>query len=244
MWQSDAMAADATRPGMPGTIGRFQELAENLADIAYLAGPDRNITWIAPTVEQSLGWTPEELVGTALADLLHPEDLPKLMGERELVYNGREIAKKLQGRSMRLRAKAGGYRWFSGRAVPLFDEHGDPAGLAAGLRLVDDLVEERERAVAGERQIRQILDSMLDPHLVFGAVRDEAGELIDIECVRANTAACRVLRIAEEHLVGRRILAWHPALAHDDLWRLTGKVLRLVSRCCGTTTGSPTRCFR
>ena len=220
------MAAEDSRPGMPAIESRFQELAENLADIAYIAGPDRNITWIAPTVQECLGWTPEELVGTPLADLLHPEDLADLMGDRERVYAGGDIAQDLEGLSVRLRAREGGYRWFSGRGVPLLDDDGNPAGLAAGLRLVDDLVHERERAQAGERQIQQILDSMLDPHLVFQAVRDDQGELVDIECVRANATACRVLRIDEKDLVGKRILTWHPDLARDDLWPLTAEVLR------------------
>ena len=220
------MAAEDSRPGMPAIESRFQELAENLADIAYIAGPDRNITWIAPTVQECLGWTPEELLGTPLADLLHPEDLVNLMGDRERVYAGGDIAQDLEGLSVRLRAKEGDYRWFSGRGMPLLDDDGNPAGLAAGLRLVDDLVHERERAQAGERQIQQILDSMLDPHLVFQAVRDDQGELVDIECVRANATACRVLRIDEKDLVGKRILTWHPDLARDDLWPLTAEVLR------------------
>ena len=52
----------------------FRRLAENASDVVYLSGPDQRIRWIAPTVEQCLGWTPAELIGTTFNDLLHPDD--------------------------------------------------------------------------------------------------------------------------------------------------------------------------
>ncbi len=219
------MATGSAQPGVPETLQHFRELSEHIADVAYLADTDRKITWVSPTVEMSLGWKPEELIGLGFTELIHPQDLLRVAQNREQVYSGREMSHYAEGVSMRLLSKAGAYRWFSGRAVPLFDDEGNPCGIAAGLRLVDDLVHERERAIASEQQVQQILDTMLDPHLVLEALRDGQGKLLDVECTRANDAACRVLRMAREDLVGRRILQWHPDLSRDDLWRLAAEVL-------------------
>lgn len=210
---------------LPPTPVFIQQLAEHIADVAYLADASRMITWVAPTIEVSLGWRPEEIIGTPLLDILHPDDLPRIAANRERLYSGQAMHNYPEGVAMRLRAKDGTYRWFSGRGVPLFDEAGNPAGVAGGLSLIDDLMHEQERAHDSEHAVEQILDSMLDPHLVLSAVRDEAGEIVDLEFTRANDSACRVLRLRREHLVGKRVRQWLPAMADDDLWQRSTAVL-------------------
>lgn len=211
---------------MPAGLQHFRELAEHVADVAYIANRDRLLVWVAPTVELSLGWTPEQLIGTPFLDLLHPDDHQRVQANRTELYSGRPMNNYAEGVAMRLRTKAGDYRWFSGRGVPLFDADGTPAGIAAGLRLVDDLVHERERAVSSESRLEQILDSLLDPHMMLESVRDSSGELCDLEFVRANATACRVLGLRHDQLVGRRILKWHPAMATDRLWHKAAAVLQ------------------
>lgn len=215
--RSVSAAADSLEP--------FRQLAEHIADVAYLAGPDRKMVWVAPTVELSLGWTPKELVGTPFLSLLHPDDYERVAANREQLYSGKPMNHYAEGVAMRLRTKGGDYRWFSGRGVPLFDQNGDPAGVAAGLRLVDDLMHEQERARANERQIQHILDSMLDPHLVLQAVRDPGGRVVDFAFARANAMACRVLEVPAEHLIGARLLQRYPGIARDDLWEMAQTVL-------------------
>lgn len=212
--------------GAPAGLRHFRELAEHVADVAYIANRERVLIWVAPTVELSLGWTPEQLVGTPFLDLLHPDDHQRVQANRKHLYSGRPMQNYAEGVAMRLRTSSGDYRWFSGRGVPLFDDNGEPDGIAAGLRLVDDLVHERERAVSSESRLEQILDSMLDPHLMLDSVRDASGELCDLEFTRANTTACRVLGLRQDQLVGRRILSWHPAMASDRLWKQAAAVLR------------------
>ncbi|MEI2786531.1 MAG: PAS domain-containing protein [Candidatus Nanopelagicales bacterium] len=184
----------------PAGSRHFRELAEHVADVAYIASRDRILAWVAPTVEWSLGWTPEQLVGTPLLDLVHPEDLQRIHAAREQVYGGSPMDDYAEGVAMRLRTSSGDYRWFSGRGVPLFDDNGKPDGIAAGLRLVDDLVHERERAVSSESRLEQILDSMLDPHMMLESVRDANGDVCDLEFARANATACRVLGLRHDQL--------------------------------------------
>lgn len=54
--------------------------------------------------------------------------------------------------------------------------------------------------------LRAVMDSMLDPHVVFRAVRDEAGRVIDLVYEDANPVACAYLRRPREQLLGQQVL--------------------------------------
>ena len=52
----------------------FRALIEHAHDIVVLLGPDGSILYQSPATERVLGYTPEELVGTNVLDIVHPED--------------------------------------------------------------------------------------------------------------------------------------------------------------------------
>ena len=39
-------------------------------------GSDGTITWVSLSIEHVLGWSTEDIIGTRLSRLMHPEDLP------------------------------------------------------------------------------------------------------------------------------------------------------------------------
>ena len=53
----------------------FRELAERITDTVLVCDLDGRIRYASPAVAE-YGYSPENLAGTALADLIHPEDLP------------------------------------------------------------------------------------------------------------------------------------------------------------------------
>ncbi len=66
-------------------------------------------------------------------------------------------------------------------------------------------------------RIRAILDSLLDPHILLTAVRDESGGIIDFVFADANPAACEFNQLPCGELVGRRLLDLHPAAESSGL---------------------------
>ena len=56
---------------------RFRSLVQNSSDIIAVVTPETRIRYQTPSVERLLGYRPEELDGTRLTDLLHPEDQPR-----------------------------------------------------------------------------------------------------------------------------------------------------------------------
>jgi diguanylate cyclase (GGDEF)-like protein len=94
--------------------------------------------------------------------------------------------------------------------------------------------ERQTAAVETERdRIRVTLDSLLDPHVVLRAVRDDRDRITDFVFVEANDAACRYNRLSREQLLGRRImelLPSHGATGLLDMYRRvieTGRSLAL-----------------
>ncbi len=60
------------------------------------------------------------------------------------------------------------------------------------------------------KRLRATLDSLLDPHVVLTAVRDESGEIVDFEYTDANAAACEFNGVTYEQLMGMRLLDFLP----------------------------------
>lgn len=75
-----------------------------------------------------------------------------------------------------------------------------------------------DRQVAVEERFRQSIESMLDPFVLFMAIRDDAGRIVDFEYTFANDAACRENRVQSQQLVGRRLLDLLPSHAESGLF--------------------------
>ena len=86
-----------------GTV--FRTVAEHYADPLFYTA-DGIVRWIAPSIEQAIGWSPEEMQRMPLRTLVHDDDVPEL----DLL-----LAKVRQGSPgrgvFRLRTKAGGSVW-------------------------------------------------------------------------------------------------------------------------------------
>ena len=64
----------------------------------------------------------------------------------------------------------------------------------------------RDRDVArAEREMSEMLTSLLDPHTSSPGIRDDAGNIVDLEYVRVNVAACRYLSRPRKDLLGKRL---------------------------------------
>lgn len=208
----------AARQALHDSQERFRLLAENASDVVALSAPDRTVVWVSPAVTRALGWTPEELIGTVLSDLVHPDDWIDTERLREESYRGQPIRTPgSPGIVVRLRTKAGGYRWMSSAAEPLFSESGEHLGVVAGLRDVDDLVRAREQAQQRQERVQATLDSLLDPSVLLEAVRDEDGRIIDFVYADANAAACSYNQMSRAELIGARLLDTLPRQAGASL---------------------------
>ncbi len=80
--------------------------------------------------------------------------------------------------------------------------------------LADHAVEAARRSVA---LMRVWADALPDPVVLYEAVRDDAGNVVDFVCRDLNRATCEEVGLARSDLVGRRLLETLPLFASSGL---------------------------
>ena len=66
-------------------------------------------------------------------------------------------------------------------------------------------------------RLRATLDSLLDPHLVFSAVRDQTGTIVDLTVDDVNDAACVYVQMSRQELLGSSLKTRFPGAAASGL---------------------------
>lgn len=106
-------------------------LIADQGDVIYQTTPDGVIEWVAENVVDLFGWSPEQLVGTQVLALVHPDDLDRVQIERERLY-AEDTA--VDGLACRIRSADGRYRHVTIRARPFHDATGEIVGSFAAIR--------------------------------------------------------------------------------------------------------------
>jgi len=121
------MAADATRStsSVDESWQAYRYLADNAIDIVLEADLTTRIRWVSPSVEEVLGWHPEEVVGRSAPDLVHPDDMPEI-GAMVVALN--EDAARVRSRRVRLQRKDGTWQTLQFRGRPALDDAGAVVG--------------------------------------------------------------------------------------------------------------------
>ena len=113
---------------------RYRILADNAVDVVFhLHGS--SVTWVSPSVEAAFGEPPPQWVGSDLRLRIHPDDLEAVASAVRGIGPDKPVLARF-----RVRTAEGGYHWVDGNAKPYLDADGNPDGLIAALRIVDDQV--------------------------------------------------------------------------------------------------------
>lgn len=97
----------------------YQIISENALDIITFTDPCGVIEYVSPAVGQLLGYRPEEMRGTQIMNLCHPDDLAELPHEGFLPKIDVEVLMN------RIRHKEGHYVWLETAAKSVRNESGD-----------------------------------------------------------------------------------------------------------------------
>ena len=193
---------------------QFREFTEQSSDIVYFTGPDRRVRWVSAAIESLLGWRPDDLVGTVMGDLLHPDDRDRTEHRRGQAYAGASaIDPGADALLVRVRTAAGGYRWVRGSGHAVFDDSGAVVGGVGAWHDVDDLVRTRQALESDRQRMQETLDGLMDPVIYFQAVRDDAGTIVDYVFADVNAAACAYNNATREELQGSLLSERYP-----DMW--------------------------
>ena len=211
-------------------------LAENSTDVVVRSAARGGIEWVSPSVTDVLGWRPEDLLGRTMSQLMHPDDLARVVAEKRAILD----AGGSDGRAeARFATADGGWRWMSDHGRAIRDAAGEVIGGIDALRDIQaehdasSALSESERHYrelsarlsASQEELRGIVDTLLDPWVRLGAVRDSDGRIIDFVYLDANDAACRANETTREELVGKRLLELLPDHNPSGLLEAYAKVV-------------------
>lgn len=93
---------------------RYKLLVEHSQDAFLLIDAAGKLAFISPSVRNMLGYDPEELIGTSVFDIHHPEDLARMSASLASKVAAPGTATR---REFRLRHKDGSYREISGYGI-------------------------------------------------------------------------------------------------------------------------------
>jgi len=132
---------------------RFRAIIENSSDGIALVGPDGLFLPSSPSTVAALGWSPEDVAGTSLFEIVHPEDavLAKEVFAAVLDEPARAIPFEL-----RARHRDGGWRWAEGVGRNLLD---DPSVQAVVIHYRD--VTQRKEQEVEIRRLNEGLERMV-----------------------------------------------------------------------------------
>ena len=198
---------------------RFRSLVQFSSDVALVLDGDGSITFASPASREVLGYTPEQVVGLAATDLIHPDDVGLFESRvRSVGPAGGDTAAVF-----RVCHRDGTWRWAEAVATNLADEP-SVAGVVVNLRDVTGRVEASLALQRSEQRYRRIVETAEEGIWVTGRddrtvfVNSKMAELLG-STVEAMASDISDRKRAEEELA-------HLAL-HDGLTGLPNRTLFL-----------------
>ena len=171
---------------------RFRALIENSSDAVSLISADGTILYESPAVSRVLGYSPEELIGRNVFELLHPDDLPRIMPIfSQLLQQPHQTVTALA----RYRHKNGAWLWIEGVGNNLIAEPGVQA-IVVNYRDITERKQAEKAVRESEAHLKTILDSALDAIITI----DTKGIVI-----RWNPQAEAIFGWAPAEAVGRKL---------------------------------------
>ncbi|CAA9345352.1 MAG: diguanylate cyclase/phosphodiesterase (GGDEF & EAL domains) with PAS/PAC sensor(s), partial [uncultured Gemmatimonadaceae bacterium] len=169
----------------------FRRLIENSSDQVMIVDTTGAITYVGPSVERLLGYTPEEMLGLRPTDLVHADDVPEVM---ETI--GRLVERPSESFTVRyrIRHKDGRWRVFENVANTLVPGSVE-SGLVANCRDITERVEAERALREQDEYFRRMIENTSD----FVMIVDSTAAATYV-----GPSVTRMLGYAPEDMIGDR----------------------------------------
>ena len=161
-------AAQHAEEALQASEERFRRIIDSIPGLVDTMTAEGNLEFVSQQCLDYFGMTIEELKGWTTSDIVHPEDLSRVLATwRRSIETGHPYDAEY-----RIRRADGVYRWFHVRALPWWDTEGHIIRWYALHTDIDDRKHVEEALRASEESSRLIVDSI--PGLV--STMNAAGE--------------------------------------------------------------------
>mgnify|MGYP006283606867 CR=1 FL=1 len=131
---------------------RYRLLAENVRDVVCLHDADGSYRWVSPSVEEVVGYTPADIIGTNPFDWIHPKDERRVRLHHANLRDGRPM----EPIRYRFWHQDGHYVWLETLSRFIFDEDGDAVQIQTGSRDVTDRVQRQEDLLEAKQEAEEM----------------------------------------------------------------------------------------
>lgn len=157
-----------------GSEEHFRLLIENALDLITVIKPDGTMDYVGPSVERLLGYSPEELIGTNLLDIIHPDEEETARAAMDFAAGRPGVTGNIE---VRVRHRDGSWRVHEASAYNLLD---NPAveGMVINSRDVTERIS-AESLLKAQRDLALVFSEASDLgetlERSFGAVLEATG---------------------------------------------------------------------
>jgi PAS domain S-box-containing protein len=152
---AEGPSTDSAEPGGQ----RYRDLVENLNDVIYTIDAAGVMTYISPSVEAFIGYTPSEVIGQPFARFVHKEELPRLRKGFGRLLDGNPSADQY-----RAVHKSGEVRWMRTSSQPISLD-GRVTGVQGVLSDITECKRAEEALAESEERFRELTEAL--PEAVF-----------------------------------------------------------------------------
>ncbi|HQQ00126.1 MAG TPA: PAS domain S-box protein [bacterium] len=193
---------------------KYRDLVESLNDVIYAVDTQAIITYVSPAVKMMMDYDPDELTGCLIDPFFPPEDLERAQATFQQILVGKTVTDEY-----RFRTKSGDYIWIRTSSRPHIDQKGQIVGLSG---VVTDITARKhaEEALKKandelEHRVEERTNELVKANIELGRSEREKAVVLDatldiitfvdtdFRIVLANRAACEVLGVARDEMIGR-----------------------------------------
>ncbi len=192
---------------------QFRLLAENSSDMISRHDARGIFLYVSPACHTLLGYKPEELVGTSIERLIHPEDASNLM-DLLVSPNWNDITATVPYRA---RHKNGEFIWLETTARLFFDEAKQKQEFQASSRDISERKKSQEALQIAHNDLQEAYDKTIEGWVLALDLRDRETEGHTQRVTQMTVELARVLGFTEDEIVHIRrgaLLARHGKNGH------------------------------
>jgi len=206
-----------TEAALEDTEKLYRLLAENVTDVLFTADMELTLTYVSPSAELLLGYTPDELDGKSLIELMTPESVwtaieaVKIALEQEKLTDQSQTRGEAPPLEIQLKHKDGSLIWTEVARTFTRDSKGQPTGILGVARNIEERKENQKALVESELKYRTLIEHSFQGILII--------EPILLKIVFTNPAFAEFVESTVEE-----VLAFSPKeiqeMIHPDDWEM------------------------
>lgn len=137
----------------------YRLLSENSTDVITLTGAERTFLFVSSSIKDVLGYEAEDMIGTSIMSLVHPEDASILKKGGDTV---REHESSNISLSFRLRKKNGEYIWVETQSKSIYDEREKTHLVQSSFRDITKRKKAEDGLAESEKRYRLVSENSQD----------------------------------------------------------------------------------